>query len=95
MRGMMYELVLVIGTIVFAAFLWTVLMRPMGMVRDIYKNMTPANFSNVSVNQTEIRAQLDLSYNAMYFSLFIIIMVLFVFIVKVAVQHQKWGGFGG
>jgi len=90
----MYETIIGVGTILFLVMFWTILMQPTTMVVDSFKNMTPATSWNQTVNQTAIFKQYDLVHNSMYFSLFFISFIIFLWIVKKAIEYQKRGVYG-
>ena len=91
---MMYETIIGVGTILFLIIFWTLLMQPTTMLIDEFKNMTPSTSWNQTLNQTAINGQYDIVYNAMYFSLFFIAFIIFVWIVKKAIEYQRRGVYG-
>ena len=84
-KGMMYELAIGVATILILSLVWTLLMHPFGIIKNVFWNMTTAE----SYNQTQMRNQYDLAYNTMFYSLFIIAIVIFLWIIKISVKQQK------
>jgi predicted permease len=70
-------------------FLWTILAKPMNTFVSIIYNATPTVVFNETVDKASLKSEYDLSYNIFYYSLFFIVFILFVFIVKKAVEYQK------
>jgi len=91
---MIYQLVLVIGTIAFLAILWTILTHTDSMMITVLKNATPSSMAGHTVNRTAIYAEYDLVGNIMYFSLFFVSIIMFVYVVKKAVEVQALRGGG-
>ena len=85
----MYELVISVGTIFFAILLWTILVYPLDKFVIAMKNSTPSIIFNETINKTALSAEYDFGYNIFYYSLFIIVFVVFIYVVKKAVEYQK------
>jgi len=83
---MIYEFVVSIGTIIFLTFIWVILAKPLNGFVDTAKNMT---LFNESMNKTALFQEYDTAYNFFYYSLFFIVFIILVFIVKKAVEYQK------
>lgn len=86
---MIYETVIGIGTVLFLIIVWVLLMKPVTTLVTVFKNVTPNSRWNESVNQTELGEDYDLGEDVLYFSLFFIIIIIFVWIVKISVYQQK------
>lgn len=95
MKGMMFEMIIAIGTIFFLIILWTALSFPMNTIRTDLKAMIPAKVMNNTVNKTIIENKIDAGYNTFYFSLLFICIIILVYIVKIAQEHQAKYPFGG
>jgi hypothetical protein len=89
---MLYEFLLVLATIVILSLLWVILAYPLSVVTATFKAVTPDTVANVSVNKTDINSMYDVPYLAFYYSLLVISIVLFIYVVKVAVEHQAATG---
>jgi len=90
---MMYETIIGVGTILFLVIFWSILMQPTTIMVDTFKNMTPSTSWNQTINQTAVFKQYDLVQNSMYFSLFFITFVIFVWIIKKAIEYQRRNGY--
>ena len=89
----MYETIIGVGTILFLVIFWSILMQPTTIMVDTFKNMTPSTSWNQTINQTAVFKQYDLVQNSMYFSLFFITFVIFVWIIKKAIEYQRRNGY--
>lgn len=92
---MIYEFAIGTGTAFFLMFLWILLMKPTGDIIISFKNQTPSSFMNTTVNQTIIHSEYDIAGNVTYFSMFFIVLIIFIWIVKKAVEYQRLVPYGG
>lgn len=86
---MYQELAVGIGTIFFLILLWTPLAYVMNTMTSHLSDVTPSSLMNTTINQTTIRAQYGYGYATVYFSLFIITVLILLWVVKVAVQQKE------
>jgi hypothetical protein len=86
---MLQEFAVGVGTIFFLILLWTPLAYTMNTITTHLSDITPASIMNTTVNATTIKAQYGYGYTTMYFSLFIITILILLWIVKVAVQQKE------
>lgn len=92
---MMYELVIGVGVIILLVFMWTLLTHVTKTTVNVAKNTTPLTVANETINQTAIFKHYDYAYSVVYFSLFLLVFLVFIYIIKKAVQAQAgrwWGG---
>jgi hypothetical protein len=87
-----YDFVIAIGTVVFILFLWTLLTKPFGDIVNISKQLT---FSYQGFNKTtaitpsEVAQKFDIPYEAMYISLFFLVVLIMLYVVKRTVQEKE------
>ena len=86
---MIYEFIIGIGTIIILSFFWTIMISPINTVTDSFKNSTNATVFGVALNTTDLNNNYDIAYNACYFSFFYIAIMIFIWIVKTAIEQQK------
>jgi len=85
-----FEFIVALGTIFLISILWVVLMYPFNMVTGTFQNnMTKAVRFNQTVNVTRLNTQYTIAYDASYFSLFFIIIVILIWVFKVSQEQQK------
>lgn len=73
----------------FLMLLWTPLAYIMNSTVDIFNDATPSTFLNQSVNKSELAAEYEYGYSVVYVSLFFIVFVIFLYVVKLAVQQKE------
>ena len=85
-----FELITALGTIFVLAIIWTALMKPFNMISSTFQNnMTKAVKFNETVNVTRLNTQYTIAYDASYFSLFFIIVIVLIWVFKVSQEQQR------
>ena len=91
---MIFETILGVGTILFLFILFTMLGHMIGTTTDSFNSTLTATRFNETVNQTMITSNFNLSNNLFYISLFFMTIVIFIWIVKKAVEYQRRNYYG-
>ena len=90
-KGLVYELVLGMGTVFFLAIFFFLLAWPISDTQEIFSNMTTNESFGETLNETAIEEKYETGFNLFYFSLFFVVLIIFVWILKTAQKHSSRG----